>query len=76
MKIGEELKREIGQSDPAFRQAIRQTLEGLETKEHPAARPRGVVLAVALVIAMMLGVTALAAGGRSVLTQRLPACTP
>lgn len=78
MRIGDELKQELGSGDTAFDQMVRQTLDGLETEERPVKKT-GFGLILALVIVMVLGVTALAAGnGWSVLLNRLPGvqCTP
>lgn len=72
MRIGDELKRELGCGDVAFDQAVRQALDGLETEDRPVKKKMGFGLVMAIVLTLMLGVTALAAGsGWSMLLERL-----
>lgn len=79
MRIGDELKRELGCGDAAFDRTVRQTLDGLETEAGPVKKKMSFGLLMALVIVMVLGATALAAANSwSVLLERLPGvqCTP
>ena len=80
MKIGEQLRQELGQGDPAFEHAVRQTLDEFETEAKPMMkRKMHIGLSIALVLTLMFGVTAFAvASGRSVLLEKLPGaiCTP